>query len=61
MSWCERCRATVPMITPEEAAALMDLSSRSIYRRIEAGSVHFHEDRQGLLICADSLSTRKAI
>jgi excisionase family DNA binding protein len=43
------------MITPEEAAALIDVSSRSVYQWIEAGSVHFYEDRAGLLVCAESL------
>jgi excisionase family DNA binding protein len=54
-SWCDRCLAEVRMITPEEAAALIDVSSRSIYQWIEAGSVHFHEDRTRLLVCAESL------
>ena len=53
--WCERCVAEVQMITPQEAAALMNVSSRSIYQWIEAGRVHFQEGPGGLLVCAESL------
>ena len=39
-----------------EAAALMHKSVRSIYARIETGSVHFVETADGLLLlCARSL------
>jgi excisionase family DNA binding protein len=55
LSWCERCLAEVQMISPDEAAALMNMSSRSIYQWIEAGRIHFQEDPGALLVCADSL------
>lgn len=55
LSWCERCVAEVQMISADEASALMNVSSRSIYRWIEAGRIHFREDRGGLRVCADSL------
>jgi len=54
-AWCERCVAEVQMFTPQEAAALMNVSSRSIYQWIERGGVHFLEQPGGLLVCADSL------
>ena len=44
------------MVTPEEAALLAGLAARTIYRRVEGGSVHFTESADGtLLICADSI------
>ena len=60
VSWCERCLAEVQMISPDEAAALMNVSSRSIYQWLEAGRIHFHEDQSGLLVCADSLRITEA-
>jgi predicted site-specific integrase-resolvase len=46
------------MLTPEEAAALAQVSSRTIYRRVEAGELHFAETpEEPLLICLDSLTT----
>jgi hypothetical protein len=53
---CPVCLKEVEMVAPEEAAALMRLSVRSIYARIETGSVHFVETADGLLLlCASSL------
>ena len=50
------CSAEVRLVTPEEAARLAGVSVREIYRRVEAGRVHFIETGQGvLLICIESL------
>ena len=54
-TWCAKCVAEVRMISANEAAALLHVSSRSIYRWIEIGRVHFSEEPDGLLVCADSL------
>jgi excisionase family DNA binding protein len=43
------------MITPDEAAAVRNISSRTIYRWIEDGRLHFIEGLTGVLICAESL------
>jgi len=44
------------MVTPEEAAAIARASTRSIYRWIEAGKLHFLESPgYPLLICSASL------
>jgi len=43
------------MVTPQTAAVLMNVSSRSIYQWIEAGRVHFQEGPGGLLVCTESL------
>ena len=55
--WCEGCLTDVRMVTPIEAAALMNVSSRVIYRWIEEAKVHFSEHPGGLLVCAESLPT----
>jgi hypothetical protein len=54
-AWCPRCVAEVQMVTPQTAAVLMNVSSRSIYQWIEAGRVHFQEGPGGLLVCTESL------
>ena len=44
------------MVTADEAAELSGVSPRTIYRRVEAGSLHFAETNEGyLLICTNSL------
>ena len=54
--WCNECAEDVPLIRPEEAAVLAGVSPRTIYRRVEAGFVHFAESPEGwLLICLSSL------
>ncbi len=56
--WCDGCSAIVRMVTPEQVALLTQISARTIYRRVEAGELHFTETPEGaLLICLDSLST----
>ncbi len=57
-SWCERCMTEVQMLTPDEAAAVMNVCSRSIYRWIETGGVHFDESHGAVLVCARSLTAR---
>jgi len=43
------------MLTPEDAARLMNLTPRTIYRWVEARRVHFTESEDGnLLICLAS-------
>jgi hypothetical protein len=54
--WCRSCARQVGMITPEEAALLLQTSTRTIYAWVEADLVHFSEQPGGsLLICPDSL------
>jgi len=44
------------MVTAEEAAAIARVSTRSIYRWIEAGTLHFLDNPDSpLLICSASL------
>jgi len=55
--WCEACAAAVSMLAPESAAELAGVSQRTIYRRVEAGELHFVETPEGaLLICSNSIT-----
>jgi len=61
-AWCPGCSASVPMFLPEEAAVFAKVSSRTIYRWVEAGELHFTETPEGaLLICQDSLTTQSPL
>lgn len=61
-SWGDGCSAIVRMVTPEQAALLTHISARTIYRRVEAGELHFTETPEGLLlICLDSLTRVPAL
>jgi len=54
---CDRCTEPSGMITPDEAAALCEVSTRTIYRWLESGTIHFSETAsEGLLICLSSLA-----
>jgi len=56
-AWCAQCAAEVRMCAPDDAAALAHVSTRTIYRWVEAGRVHFAETAEGLLlVCLNSLS-----
>jgi hypothetical protein len=57
-AWCETCGAQVLMVTPDEAAQLCQVSTRTIYRRIETGPLHFTETETGFsLVCLQSLES----
>lgn len=57
LAWCAECAAQVPMLRPEEAAAVAEISVRTIYRWVEAGKLHFSETPDGLLfICFNALA-----
>ena len=57
-AFCEFCQANVWMLSPETAAVLVQSTSRSIFRRVEAGELHFLETPEGaLLVCCKSLET----
>ena len=54
---CDRCTEPSGMITPDEAAALCEVSTRTVYRWLETGAIHFSETvAEGLLICLSSLA-----
>lgn len=54
--WCAECAGQAQMVSVDEAAVLAGLSERTIYRRVEAGQLHFAESTDGLLlVCVKSL------
>jgi hypothetical protein len=56
--WCDTCEAQVRMVTADAAAQISGVSTRTIYRRIENGRLHFIETEQGFsLICLQSLGS----
>lgn len=57
-AWCGTCDEQVQMVTPDEAAQLCRVSTRTIYRRIETGRLHFTETDRGFsLVCFQSLES----
>jgi hypothetical protein len=55
-SWCEECSARVRMLRPGEAAAVANVSDRTIFRQIESRRLHFNETSDGaVLVCLNSL------
>ena len=53
---CATCGPDSRMITPEQAAARVAVSVRTIYRWVEAQRVHFIETHEGrLLVCLNGL------
>ena len=54
--WCPVCEERVNIIMTEAAGVLSNADTRKIYRRIEAGTIHFAEMSEGLvLVCLNSL------
>ena len=54
--YCARCPSPTPLIAPEEAAVLAGVSTRTIYRWVEAEQLHYSETPEGrLLVCPNSL------
>lgn len=59
-AWRAACRAQTQMLRPEEAAAIAGDTTRTIYRWVEAGKLHFTESPDGwLLICLNSLASNR--
>ena len=49
---CSECIESSGLITPQEAAAIRDVSTRLIYRWLEDRAIHFIETDKGeLFIC----------
>ncbi len=60
VAWCAACHSEVLMLTPDEAAAVSLTTTRSIFRRVEEGNLHFLEGEGGrLLVCVNSLRRGK--
>jgi hypothetical protein len=55
-SWCDLCGALTEWVKPDDASAIVGVSSRTIYRWVEDERVHFVEMPPGpLLLCFESL------
>ena len=55
-AWCEKCEAQAQWIAPDAAAVILNVDTRTMYRRIEANAVHFTETTEGMpLVCLSSL------
>lgn len=56
IEWCARCSDRVAMLPLDQAASVAGVSSRTIYRLVENGQLHFQDTPEGmLLVCLDSL------
>jgi len=56
-NWCHVCGDQVGMVSTEQAAVMIGVSSRTIYQCVESGQIHFADTPEGLLlICLKSLS-----
>jgi excisionase family DNA binding protein len=59
---CDRCAQPSGMITPDEAAALFEVSTRTIYGWLESGAIHFSETAgEGMLICLSTLAATNTL
>jgi hypothetical protein len=53
--WCGECATPIVMMPPELAATFCSQTPRAIYRLVEAGSIHFTEGPEGVMVCPASL------
>jgi hypothetical protein len=55
-AWCTECAGDFSVLTPGLAAEFLSVSTREIYRMVEAGRLHYTEaPDQELFICLNSL------
>lgn len=59
--WCADCAAEVEMLRPEEAAAIANVSIRTIYRWIEAAQIHHCESVGGNVVLCPQQFLRKQL
>ena len=57
--WCAECASETEMVSPEEAAMLVNRSQREIFQGIETAGIHCKENQAGkIFICLASLDRR---
>ena len=57
--WCPGCGGTAMLVTPEDAAMLIGMETRAIYRMVEAFEIHWADGPEKLLlVCLGSLLER---
>jgi hypothetical protein len=62
VSWCCECGQRTKMVTVDEAAAIAGVTSRTMYRSVDAERLHFTETADGvLMICRASLTSSEII
>src|SRR5208282_1369522 len=55
-AWCPSCRREAAMVSPEHAARIAGVGTRTVYAWVEAETIHLAESPEGsLLVCLDSL------
>ncbi len=60
-AWCAACQCRVRLLSPEAAASVAGISTRAMYRLIEARRIHFTETDDGQLqVCLDSLACKES-
>ena len=58
-SWCLGCGQAATHVMPEDAAMLVGIGPRAIYRLVELGEIHWRDGPERLLlICLGSLLER---
>ena len=61
IDWCAQCGRQETKLTAEGAGVFCGVSTRTIYRAVERGLVHFSENPDGLIwLCLGSLRELKA-
>ena len=57
---CPHCESKDEMLIAEQAASVFGCARREIYRRVEAGQIHFVETTEGILyICPASFEIKE--
>ena len=61
VNWCAPCGKQVEPVSTDEAAVLARVTSRTIFRWVELGRVHYWETPEGLLlICPHSIAEKSS-
>jgi hypothetical protein len=56
-AWCSECQMKTEMLSLEDAALAMGVTTRSVRSWIDSGRVHFSEGQPGIFrVCVRSLS-----
>ena len=56
-SWCAECARAVTLLAPDAAAAWLGVATRTVFRQVEAGQLHFQETPDGRLwLCRNSVT-----
>ena len=60
-AYCPRCRLQTWWVTASQAAPLAGVTTRTVYRWMEEGQVHFEEGQgREIRVCTSSLSLKRS-